>query len=138
MKNEKLEVQGGQSGLLPIFGPLSLQRILYCDRVFLDLCHDRVFRVATGFLGQVHDPVWVCATNVLTRVTAQRARTIEPSGFLSRQESPCCDMVPRHAGRFGSRQRLSLSRYRFVGLVSRQNFSVATGLRQARSSCVVT
>ena len=51
MKKEKLEVQGGQSGLLPIFDPLSRQRILCHDRVFLALCRDRVFCVATGFLG---------------------------------------------------------------------------------------
>ena len=36
-------------------------------------------------------------------------------------------MVPRPTGRFGSRQRLSLSRQRFFSPVSRQKFCVATG-----------
>ena len=55
LEGKKLEVQGGQSGLLPIFDPLSQQRILCHDKVFIALCRDKVFCVATGFSGQVHD-----------------------------------------------------------------------------------
>ena len=57
----------------------------------------------------------------------QRAHNTKLSGSVSQQGSPCRDTVPRHAGWFGSRQRLSLSRQIFVGPVSRQKFSVVIG-----------
>ena len=47
------------------------------------------------------------------RATAQCACAKELSGSLSRQESPCCDIVPKQAGWFGSRDMPSLPRQRF-------------------------
>ena len=50
-KKGKLEVQEDKRGILPILGPLSWQRNFCRNRVSLALCHGKVFRVTTGFLG---------------------------------------------------------------------------------------
>ena len=55
-------------------------------------------------------------------VHSRGVHTTELSDFVSRQESPCHDIVPRHASWFGSRQT-------FICSVSRQKFNVATGFR---------
>ena len=53
--------------ILPILGPLSRQRNFYHDKVSLALCHDRVFRVATGPLDQAHNPDWASVADVHAR-----------------------------------------------------------------------
>ena len=64
-KGGKLRCRRTREGYYPFW-------VLCRDRVSLALCHDRVFRVATGFLGQVHDPAWARAIGMRGLATGMR------------------------------------------------------------------
>ena len=92
-------MQEDQRGLLPILGPLSRQRKFYHDKASIAMCHDKVFRVATGFSGQAHYPTWARATDMRARLgRASDIVTHARQRFLVL----CRNRVPRHIGRFGS------------------------------------
>ena len=111
-------MQEDQRGLLPILGPLSRQGSSNLVSLQGLPCRDRVLRPSArpGLGGR-----------------DKHARTIELSSPVSRQRSSCPDRVPRHTGRFGSQQRLSLSRQRFFASCRDRNFVSRQG-----SPCVAT
>ena len=57
---------------------------------------------------------------------------------MSRQGSPCRDRIPKHTGRFRSRQRLSLSRHRFLAPCRDRNFVLRQGLGLGQGAWVAT
>ena len=64
--------------------------------------------------------------------------TTELPGPVSRGGSPCCDRVPRHVRRSGSRQSLSLSQHRFLTLRRNKSFVSRQGLGLGLGALVET
>ena len=88
------------------------------DRLHMVLCHNKEFSV------MIENPeTWDFPMSRHRAHVAEMhdlgAHTTELFGSMSRQGSPCRDTNPRHAGWFGLRQRPSLLRQIFVGMVLR-------------------